>query len=173
MTTNPVQIGPYTIGGGGFTVIAGPCSIESQEQFKKTAQFVGQHGATVLRGGIFKLRTNPHSFHGLRAEALDMALHVKNSVDLPFVSEITDPRQIESLLPIVDAFQVGSRNMYNYELLKELGQLDKPILLKRSFSALIEEWLLAAEHIVTQGNKRVILCERGIRTFETKTRKHF
>lgn len=91
MTTNPVQIGPYTIGGGGFTVIAGPCSIESQEQFEKTAQFVSQHGATVLRGGIFKLRTSPHSFNGLRAEALNMALNVKNSVGLPFVSEITDP----------------------------------------------------------------------------------
>ena len=168
--TRPVPIGPHRIGGGAFAIIAGPCSIESREQFQTTALSVKDSGAHLLRGGMFKLRTNPESFQGLREKAFSIALEVKEQTGLSFISEITDPRQISDMMGIVDAFQVGSRNMYNYDLLKELGALDKPVVLKRSFSGFIDEWILAAEYIYQQGNKNVILCERGIRSFETKTR---
>ena len=171
--TKPVQIGPYTIGGGNFAIIAGPCSIESEKQFRTTAQLVKEAGAVVLRGGIFKLRTNPHTFQGLGSKAFSIVREIKKETGLPFISEVTDPRQISDMVGIVDAFQVGSRNMHNYELLKEVGATGYPILLKRSFSGLIDEWILAAEYILGQGNEKVIFCERGIRTFETKTRNTF
>lgn len=171
--TIPVQIGPYVIGGNDFVVIAGPCAIESKEQFQTTALSVKDSGANLLRGGMFKLRTSPGSFQGLRREAFSIVREVKEKMNLPFISEITDARQMSDIMDIVDVFQVGSRNMYNYELLKELGTIDKPVVLKRSFSALIDEWLLAAEYLYLQGNKNVILCERGIRSFETKTRNTF
>ncbi|RME17496.1 MAG: 3-deoxy-7-phosphoheptulonate synthase [Bdellovibrio sp.] len=171
--TVPVKVGPWTIGGEKFTIIAGPCSIESYEHFLETAQAVKQRGAAMLRGGLFKLRTHPDSFQGLEAEGLDLAKRVLQEVQLPFFSEVTDPRQIGDLMDVVDVFQVGSRNMYNYSLLKELGQVSKPVLLKRSFSGTIKEWLLAAEYIAKAGNSQIILCERGIRTFETATRNTF
>jgi 3-deoxy-7-phosphoheptulonate synthase len=171
--TKPVKIGPAVVGQGGFSVFAGPCSVESLEQFSKTAQFVKSHGAVGLRGGIFKLRTNPNSFQGLGAEAYDIVKSVKAKVGLPFVSEVTDPRQISDLENVVDMFQVGSRNMHNYALLKELGHSERPVLIKRGFSALIKEWVLAAEYVAQAGNENVILCERGIRTFENATRNTF
>lgn len=168
--TRCIQIGNQTFGNDAFQVIAGPCSIESHEQFWETAMAVKECGATALRGGLHKLRTSPNSFQGLGESAYAVARSVSDRTGLPFVSEVTDPRQIESMLDIVDGFQVGTRNMHNYALLKELGQCDKPVVLKRNFSGLIEEWLAAAEYITQGGNPNVILCERGIRTFENKTR---
>ncbi len=171
--TKPVEFGGLTIGGPDFAVIAGPCSIESLEQFTETAQFVADNGAVMLRGGMFKLRTNPSSFQGMGRDAFDIVREVKARTGLPFVSEVTDPRQINDFASLVDVFQVGSRNMHNYALLKELGSVDKPVLLKRGFSGMISEWLYSAEYVVKHGNPRVILCERGIRTFETATRNTF
>ncbi len=153
-----------------FYVIAGPCSIESQSQFEETALFVKEFGASILRGGIYKMRTNPNSFQGVGAEALTWISEVKNRLDMPLISEVTDPRQIAAFADYVDGYQVGSRNMYNYELLKDLGNLRKPVLLKRGFSALLDEWINAAKYITNGGNSSVLFCERGIRTFETKMR---
>src|SRR5262249_22277654 len=155
---------------GRFAVIAGPCAIESLEHFLEVARFVKQQGAAFLRGGLFKLRTSPDSFQGLGTMAYEIAKSVVRETRLPLMAEITDPRQIDRFMDVVDCFQVGSRNMHNYELLKELGLLRKPVLLKRGFAALVKEWLLAAEYIFKGGNEQVILCERGIRTFETSTR---
>ncbi len=171
--TRPVKVGSTEVGAGGFSLFAGPCSVESLEQFSETARFVKNHNAVGLRGGVFKLRTNPNSFQGLGEKAYDIIRAVKAETGLPFVSEVTDPRQISDLENIVDMFQVGSRNMHNYALLKELGASRRPVLLKRGFSALVKEWILAAEYVVQAGNDRVILCERGIRTFETGTRNTF
>lgn len=172
---SPVKVGQISIGGnnGGFAVIAGPCSIESQEQMSTIAESVKSNGAVALRGGMFKLRTDPNSFQGLGREAFEIVRKVKASTNLPFFCEVTDPRQISDMMEFVDAFQVGSRNMHNYALLKELGQTDKPVLLKRGFSGLVKEWILAADYVVSGGNDQVILCERGIRTFETCTRNTF
>lgn len=153
-----------------FSMIAGPCSIESYEMFRKVAIHVKNYGATALRGGIFKMRTDSRSFQGLGLEALEIVKAVKTEVGLPFVSEITDPRQIPVLEDFVDIFQVGTRNMYNYELLKELGKTKVPVLLKRGLSAYLDEFLAAAEYILNGGNSHVILCERGIRTFERSMR---
>ncbi len=161
-----VNIGPLAVGNNTFTVIAGPCSIESEEQFLSTAQFVMDKGASMVRGGIFKMRTQPDAFQGLGEQAFQFVKKMKDSVKAPFIAEITDPRQIDTLMPVVDCFQVGSRNMYNYELLKELGKLNVPVMLKRGFSALIKEWVKAADYLVSSGNDQVILCERGIRSFE-------
>lgn len=165
-----VQLGQIQIGGPLFTVIAGPCSIESENQFKSTALAVKKSGASVLRGGIWKMRTSPNSFQGLGKESFEFIKKVKQEVGLPLVSEVTDARQIEEVLHVVDAFQVGARNMHNYALLKELGKQPKPVLLKRNFSAFIDEWLKSADYIMSGGNESVVLCERGIRTFETATR---
>ncbi len=153
-----------------FILIAGPCSIENAEQMNQIANIMKEENINFLRGGVYKLRTHPNSFQGLGEEALPLVQHLKKTHNLQFVSEITDPRQVETLLPIVDIFQVGTRNMYNYELLKELGKQNKPVLLKRAFSAQVKEWLLAAEYLIQSGNNQIILCERGIRTFETSTR---
>lgn len=153
-----------------FSLIAGPCSIESYEMFLQVASAVKKNGATALRGGIFKMRTKPDTFQGLGAEAVEIARAVKKEVQLPFVSEITDPRQVEILSEVVDVFQVGARNMHNYELLKELGKARKPVLLKRGLAAYLDEFLAASEYILQAGNSQVILCERGIRSFERSTR---
>ncbi|MCB9072799.1 MAG: 3-deoxy-7-phosphoheptulonate synthase [Bdellovibrionaceae bacterium] len=153
-----------------FYVIAGPCSIESPEQFRETAAFVKEHGASILRGGIYKMRTKPNSFQGVGAEALQWIAEIKKEMAMPLISEVTDPRQIPALNDYLDGYQVGSRNMYNYELLKDLGTYNKPVLLKRGFSALLDEWLNAAQYVLNGGNTSVLLCERGIRTFETKMR---
>lgn len=167
--TRTIAVGPVTIGDA-FVVIAGPCSIESEQQFLETATTVKSAGATLLRGGMYKLRTDPNTFQGLGEDGLRIARMVRKTVGLPIVTEITDARQIPLLIDAIDVFQVGSRNMYNYELLKELGRTSKPVLLKRAFSATIEEWLLAAEYLEKGGNPNVILCERGIRTFEPAMR---
>ena len=153
-----------------FNVWAGPCAVENEKQFLKTAEFLKTQGVKVLRAGIFKPRASSDSFQGLGETALPFIQKIKKQLQLLTVSEITDPRQIELLDPAVDIYQVGTRNMYNYELLKELGKTDKPILLKRAFSATITEWLKATGYILQGGNNKIILCERGIRTFETKTR---
>lgn len=172
MNTKTVKFGKFSVGKD-FLVLAGPCSIESESQFTETAEHVKAQGASVLRGGVFKLRTSPESFQGLGDDAYGIVKRVKDKVDMPFISEVTDPRQIPDMMDFVDVFQVGSRNMHNYALLKELGGTDKPVLLKRGFSGTIKEWLLAADYVVKGGNDQVVLCERGIRTFEDATRNTF
>lgn len=162
--------GRVSFGGAEIPIIAGPCSIENREHFLETAKTVKASGATLLRGGIFKMRTSSESFQGLGSGAFSFINEVKNDVGLPLVSEVIDPRQISDMHGFIDMFQVGSRNMYNYSLLKELGQTKKPVMLKRGFSATVDEWLKAADYILGGGNENVILCERGIRTFETTTR---
>jgi 3-deoxy-7-phosphoheptulonate synthase len=165
-----VKIGSVEIGRGNFEIIAGPCAIESPEQFLKIGMFLKEAGVKILRGGIYKLRTSPQSFQGLGDDLYSWLPEVKNQIGLPLVSEITDPRQIEKMDAVVDCYQVGTRNMFNYELLKEVGKSRKPVILKRGFCALVKEWLLATEYILQGGNEQIILCERGIRTFETFTR---
>ena len=154
-----------------FTIMAGPCSIESKEQFESIVKFVKTQGVSIIRGGIFKPRTNPKDFQGLREKAFPIVKAVKEKENFLFITEITDVRQTENLMEVTDIFQVGTRNMYNYDLLKELAHINRPILLKRNFSASIKEWLLAAEYL--SPNNQVILCERGIRTFETAYRNTF
>jgi 3-deoxy-7-phosphoheptulonate synthase len=172
--TRPVRISfqgkEIVFGDGRVAVIAGPCAIESRELMLETSRAVKAAGACFMRGGIYKMRTQAESFQGLGANGFSFVNEVKRETGLPFVSEITDPRQISDFINTVDMFQVGSRNMYNYELLKELGQLRKPVMLKRAFAATVDEWLKAADYLVKGGNDNVILCERGIRTFETTTR---
>lgn len=172
-STIPVKVGRIQIGGPEFAVIAGPCSIENQSQFLETSQAVKKLGACLLRGGVWKMRTSAASFQGLGNEAFNFISEVLDETSLGLVTEVTDPRQIAMLDPFVEMYQVGARNMYNYALLKELGQTRKPVLLKRGFSALVEEWVKAAEYITSGGNTNVVLCERGIRTFETATRNTF
>ena len=157
------------IGGGNFVIMAGPCSVESEEQIIEIAKRIKESGATVLRGGAFKPRTSPYAFQGLGTEGLDLLLKAKEVTGLPIVTEIMDPRQIE-YFEFVDIIQVGARNMQNFDLLKMLGTLNKPILLKRGLSATYQELLMSAEYIMAGGNSQVMLCERGIRTFETATR---
>lgn len=157
------------IGGGNFAVIAGPCSVETEEQIIEVAKAVKAAGATMLRGGAFKPRTSPYDFQGLKAEGLKLLLEAKQETGLPIVTEIMNQDHLD-LFEDVDVIQVGARNMQNFELLKELGHTDKPILLKRGLANTIKELLMSAEYIMSGGNENVILCERGIRTFETYTR---
>lgn len=171
--TVPVRVQQVTFGGPEFVCIAGPCSIENKEQFQKTALAVKSAGASLLRGGIWKMRTNSKSFQGLGSEAITFIQEVLDFTGMGLVAEITDPRQVEILDGVVEMYQVGARNMFNYALLKELGMTKKPVLLKRAFSALVDEWIKAADYIVSGGNESIILCERGIRTFETSTRYTF
>lgn len=156
-------------GGNHFQVIAGPCSVETREQMVEVAEDVKASGAGLLRGGAFKPRTSPYSFQGLGSEGLKLLLEAKKATGLPIVTEIMSAAHLD-LFDDVDVIQVGARNMQNFELLKELGKIDKPILLKRGLSATIEEWLMSAEYIMAGGNDKVMLCERGIRTYETFTR---
>jgi 3-deoxy-7-phosphoheptulonate synthase len=165
-----VKLGEHSVGGGKFTVIAGPCSVEGLEEFSKTAAVVREAGGHALRGGAFKPRTSPYSFQGLGEQGLQIMQQVGQEVGLPTVTEVLDVSDIELIADHVTAFQVGSRNMQNFRLLRALGQQQKPVLLKRGMAAKIEDLLLAAEYIVTEGNSNVILCERGITTFETATR---
>lgn len=164
-----IHVGNTTIGGGNLTLIAGPCSIESEDQIIEVAQRVKAAGATILRGGAFKPRTSPYSFQGMGAEGLELLLKAKEATGLPIISEVMDASQLP-LFADVDILQIGARNMQNFHLLKEVGKMNKPVLLKRGLSATYQEWLMSAEYIMAGGNKDVILCERGIRTFETKTR---
>jgi 3-deoxy-7-phosphoheptulonate synthase len=160
----------HQLGTGDVTVIAGPCSIESHAHLLETGEGVRRAGATFLRGGIYKMRTSPESFQGLGNHAFAFIKDVKANLNMPLVAEVTDPRQISDMLDVVEMFQVGSRNMYNYELLKELGQVGKPVLLKRAFAATVDEWIKAADYVIKGGTDDVILCERGIRTFEPTSR---
>lgn len=164
-----VSAGPASIGGGHFGVIAGPCSVESEEQIIGVAQAVKASGAAFLRGGAFKPRTSPYAFQGLHGEGLQLLLEAKRATGLPIVTELMSLTHLD-LFADVDIIQVGARNMQNFEMLKELGHAGKPILLKRGLANTLEELLMSAEYIMAGGNERVILCERGIRTFETMTR---
>ena len=168
VVTIPSANGDVKIGEG-FTIIAGPCSIESEEQIIEVAEAVKKSGANILRGGAFKPRTSPYAFQGLRNEGIKLLLEAKKATGLPIITEIMDERHLD-LFGDVDIIQVGARNMQNFELLKELGKTRKPILLKRGLANTIQELLMSAEYIMAGGNEQVILCERGIRTFETCTR---
>lgn len=165
-----IDVNGHTIGGNKIAVIAGPCSVENKDQIALVANEVKKHGAGFLRGGAFKPRTSPYSFQGLKFEGLELLNEAKAKTGLPIVTEIMSPYDIETFIEKADIIQVGARNMQNFDLLKELGRINKPILLKRGLSATIEELLMSAEYIMAGGNEEVILCERGIRTFETYTR---
>jgi len=165
-----VSVGGVPMGGGHFAPIAGPCAVESREQLFSAAEAVAAAGATILRGDAFKPRTSPYAFQGLGEEGLVLLAEAREEFGLPFVAEVLDPRDVELIAGYADLIRVGTRNMANFTLLSELGKQDKPVLLKRGFTATIEEWLNAAEYIYKEGNHDVILCERGIRTFETATR---
>ncbi|WP_298781656.1 3-deoxy-7-phosphoheptulonate synthase [uncultured Fretibacterium sp.] len=164
-----IEVAGRQIGGGTLTIMAGPCSVESEEQILAVAQAVKESGATMLRGGAFKPRTSPYSFQGKGVEGLRLLSLAKKATGLPIVTELMEVHQLE-YFDDVDVIQVGARNMQNFNLLKELGKQDKPILLKRGMSGTIEELLMSAEYVMSEGNEKVILCERGIRTFETATR---
>ncbi|MPM36783.1 Phospho-2-dehydro-3-deoxyheptonate aldolase [bioreactor metagenome] len=164
-----VKVAGTQIGGGTLTIMAGPCSVESEEQVIAIARAVKASGATMLRGGAFKPRTSPYSFQGLGADGLEILKAARQETGLPIVSELMDISQIP-LFEDVDVIQIGARNMQNFNLLKEVGKLEKPIMIKRGMSATYEEWLMSAEYVMASGNQNVILCERGVRTFETYTR---
>lgn len=165
-----VNVNGINIGGSEIVVIAGPCAVESSEQLFETARSVKKGGANILRGGAFKPRSSPYNFQGLGEEGLKLLSIIKKETGLPIVTEVMDTRQFEMVASYADMIQIGSRNMQNYPLLKEAGMCRKPILLKRGMMATVEEFLLAAEYILAHGNDQIVLCERGIRTFETSTR---
>ena len=165
-----VTVGNAKIGGGSFSVIAGPCSVESKEQICGVAEDVKRSGAALMRGGAFKPRTSPYSFQGMGTPGLDLLLEAKARTGMPIVTELMSPKYCQLFEDKVDVIQIGARNMQNFDLLKEVGKLSKPILLKRGMSSSYEEWIMSAEYIMSEGNENVILCERGVRTFETYTR---
>ena len=164
-----IEVGGVKIGGGNFAIMAGPCSVESEEQILEVARSVKKSGATIFRGGAFKPRTSPYDFQGLKAEGIELLLEAKKVTGMPIVTEIMNANHLP-LFENVDIIQVGARNMQNFELLKELGKIDKPILLKRGLANTMKELLMSVEYIMAGGNEKIILCERGIRTFETYTR---
>ncbi|ACI19733.1 3-deoxy-7-phosphoheptulonate synthase [Dictyoglomus thermophilum] len=165
-----IKVNQVEIGNDEIVVMAGPCAVESREQLREIAQFVKEVGAKILRGGVFKPRTSPYSFQGLGVEGLKLLYEVKNEFDIPVITEVMDPRDLELVAEYADIIQIGARNMQNFTLLKEVGKLRKPVLLKRGLSATLEEFLFAAEYILLGGNSEVILCERGIRTFSDFSR---
>lgn len=165
-----IDVSGVKIGGKHLALIAGPCSVETQKQVIEIAKAAKASGANLLRGGAFKPRTSPYAFQGLGLEGLDILCEVKKEVGLPLVTELMSPAYLDVFNDKVDLIQIGARNMQNFDLLKQLGQLDRPILLKRGLNATYEEWIMSAEYIMASGNENVILCERGIRTFETYTR---
>jgi 3-deoxy-7-phosphoheptulonate synthase len=165
-----VRVGDVTLGGSRIVVIAGPCSVEDETQVVTTARAVKAAGASLLRGGAYKPRTSPYSFQGLRREGLEILARAREATGLGIVTEVMDARHLEDVARVADVLQVGSRNMQNFTLLDEVGTCGKPILLKRGMSATLEEFLFAAERVALGGNAQIILCERGIRTFETATR---
>lgn len=168
--TTIVKVKGVEFGGSEVVIIAGPCAVESEEQLFSTARSIREDGAKILRGGAFKPRSSPYSFQGLGEEGLKLLREISKETNLPIVTEAMDTRQVELVSKYADMIQIGSRNMQNYPLLKEVGMCGKPVLLKRGMMATIEEFLFSAEYILSQGNDQVILCERGIRTFETSTR---
>jgi 3-deoxy-7-phosphoheptulonate synthase len=165
-----VKVGPAAVGRETFTIIAGPCAVESEGQALAAARGAKAAGATILRGGAYKPRTSPYSFQGLGERGLEILARCREDTGLPVVTEVMEPRDVELVATWADALQVGTRNMQNFALLREVGATSKPVLLKRGFSATVEEWLMAAEYVAQRGNSEIILCERGIRTFETATR---
>ncbi len=165
-----IQVGDTRIGGGHVGLIAGPCSVESREQLLSSARYVKAAGATMLRGGAFKPRTSPYAFQGLGVDALKILSEARDETGLPIVTELMDPRHLEDVREFADVIQIGARNMQNFQLLSAVGTVDRPILLKRGLAATIDELLMAAEYVAKGGNQDIILCERGIRTFETATR---
>ncbi len=165
-----VQLGGASIGGDSFAVIAGPCAVESEEQLRDTAQAVRKSGAIALRGGAFKPRTSPYSFQGLGHEGLRILSSVGKEFGLPVVTEVVDAQDVDAVAELADALQIGARNMQNYRLLQAVGRCARPVILKRGMAATIQDLLMAAEYIASEGNPDIILCERGIKTFETATR---
>ena len=165
-----VKVGKYSIGGLQFVVMAGPCSVETREQILKSAEVVKKAGAQVLRGGAFKPRTSPYSFQGLEEEGLKLLAEAREKTGMPFVTEVITPTDVTLVAEYADMLQIGARNMQNFALLKEVGRIKKPVLLKRGMSNTLKELLMSAEYIMSQGNYNVVLCERGIRTFEDYTR---
>src|ERR1700690_3755374 len=165
-----VKVGKYSIGGSQFVVMAGPCSVETREQILKSAEVVKKAGAQVLRGGAFKPRTSPYSFQGLEEEGLKLLAEAREKTGMPFVTEVITPTDVALVADYADMLQIGARNMQNFALLKEVGKIKKPVLLKRGMSNTVKELLMSAEYIMSQGNYNVVLCERGIRTFEDYTR---
>jgi len=165
-----IKVGEITIGGEELVVMAGPCAVESEEQVLETARTVKAAGAHILRGGAFKPSTSPYSFRGLGEEGLKILAQARKETGMPIITEVITPEDVELVARYADILQVGARNMQNFILLDEVGKVNKPIMLKRGMSATIQEWLLSAEYILSQGNRQVLLCERGIRTFETYTR---
>src|SRR5205823_6966999 len=172
-TDTIVKVGNVEIGGNELVVMAGPCSVESREQVLETAHAVKAAGARIMRGGAFKPRTSPYSFQGLGEAGLKLLAEAREQTGLPIITEVMDTRDVELVGRYTDIFQIGTRNMANYSLLREVGAARKPVMLKRGWASTIEEWLQAAEYIASQGNYDIILCERGIRTFETYTRNTF
>ena len=168
--TKQVCIGDVPFGGAAVPVIAGPCAVESQDLIVEAAAMVADGGAAVLRGGAYKPRTSPYSFQGMGLPGLKMMRQAADDAGLPMVTEVMSPKLVETMEPLVDAFQIGARNMQNYALLRAVGKSDRPVLLKRHFGATVKEWIMAAEHIAAAGNDNIILCERGIRTFGGETR---
>lgn len=168
-----IDVKGVKIGGGNLAVFAGPCAIESQEQFSYVAQKVKESGAKILRGGAFKPRSSPYSFAGLEGEGLKIMRKSGDETGMPICTEVLDTRDVGLVAEYADIMQIGARNMQNFKLLREVGKCNKPILLKRGLSSTMEEWLMAAEYIMSEGNEQVILCERGIRTFESSTRNTF
>jgi 3-deoxy-7-phosphoheptulonate synthase len=162
-----------SVGGKTLAVFAGPCAIESQEQFTGVAKSVKEAGANVLRGGAFKPRSSPYSFQGLEGDGLKIMYNAGRELNMPICTEVLDTRDVELVAQYADVMQIGARNMQNFKLLREVGKYNKPILLKRGLACTMEEWLMAAEYIMSEGNENVILCERGIRTYETATRNTF
>jgi 3-deoxy-7-phosphoheptulonate synthase len=165
-----VDVGGVPVGAGHFAVMAGPCAVESRDQLFSSAAAVKKAGATILRGDAFKPRTSPYAFQGLGEKGLELLAEAREEFGMPFIAEILDPRDVDLVTSYADMVRIGTRNMANFTLLAELGRQDKPVLLKRGFTATIEEWLNAAEYIYKEGNHQVVLCERGIRTFEDLTR---
>jgi 3-deoxy-7-phosphoheptulonate synthase len=165
-----IRVLDSVIGDGSLTMMAGPCSVESRDQLFETADAVAAVGATVLRGGAFKPRTSPYAFQGLGVEALRYLAEARERTGLPVITEVMEPNQVDIVAEYADILQIGTRNMQNYSLLRDVGRVARPVMLKRGYGATVEEWLMAAEYIVSSGNPNVILCERGIRTFETYTR---
>jgi 3-deoxy-7-phosphoheptulonate synthase len=165
-----VTVRGVQVGGGSFCVMAGPCSVETREQVMATAEHVKKNGAHMLRGGAFKPRTSPYDFQGLKEEGLKILAEARDATNMPVITEVKDAETLPLVAEYADILQIGARNMQNFSLLERVGELGKPVMLKRGLSSTVKEWLMAAEYIVSRGNRNVILCERGIRTFETLTR---
>jgi 3-deoxy-7-phosphoheptulonate synthase len=165
-----LEVRGVKIGGGHFAVMAGPCSVETREQVLSTADHVKKHGAHVLRGGAFKPRTSPYEFQGLREEGLALLAEARERTGMPVITEVKDTESLDLVCKYADILQIGARNMQNFSLLEAIGERDVPVMLKRGLSSTLKEWLMAAEYILSRGNRKVIMCERGIRTFETATR---